>query len=310
MRFGNSRNTLKASCFPFASDVLRLWDGGTRMALLNPAKGSYVWDALDNQVAAANGFDLIYVFGSTPPWAAEPVANAPTPAGGWAAGTNCPMDLGALGAFVDALMARYGTKIKYFEPWNEWNAPGFYCGSIEQLAAMTEVIQSRVKRANPAAIVTTPTPVYQYNVANGHNWSAWPTIDKAFAAWLVTCVPFDVVTFHGYLPLLTAPDGTVPNHDAMQIAASIQALKAVMKTNGITCPLWDTEFGPQGDLSIVPNPRQWVLDALLARMQNGVDLACWYQCDNLTHGPHFTDLTNSVLNAYGQAWVDFFKAVH
>lgn len=50
--FGQGWNTGKAVCFPKGINLLRLWDDGTRWALLNPASGVYDWTQLDNRVAA------------------------------------------------------------------------------------------------------------------------------------------------------------------------------------------------------------------------------------------------------------------
>lgn len=54
---------------PFGA--IRLWDAGTKWADLNPASTTFNWTPLDQQInmAQANGVDVLYTFGGTPPWA-------------------------------------------------------------------------------------------------------------------------------------------------------------------------------------------------------------------------------------------------
>jgi hypothetical protein len=294
MKLANSRNTLTASLFPAPSHYLRLWDGGTRMSLLNPGPGVFNWTRLDAHLAAsaAAGIPTIYTFGSTPAWAAVP------PMGG-AAGSawpdnptgNYPMDLAALEAFVTALLAHTGTQISVFETWNEWNASNFYAGTLDQLVAMHFVIYTAVKKCNPKALVTTPTPCWFPS-------GKFPTVDVAQNAFFRIGAPFDVVTMHGYLQN-GAPAG--------QIAPVIQKLQSVLAANAVSAPLWDTEFGPNSPANIAPDQqRLWVFDALVTRQKLGLDLACWYQWDNQTHGA-MVDLAGN-LTTMGQAWSDYFAA--
>jgi len=51
--------------------TLRLWDSGTMWSNLNTAQGVYNWTPLDAQIAMAqaNGAEVLYALGGTPPWA-------------------------------------------------------------------------------------------------------------------------------------------------------------------------------------------------------------------------------------------------
>lgn len=293
MIFAQCRNTVNPLLFPQGATVLRLWDGGTRMALVNPAAGQFVWDRMDAHLAAseAAGLKTIYTFGSTPAWAAMPVPGQQ--AGIIDPTSNSPMQSAALAAFVDALMARYGARLWAIETWNEWNAPAFWAGSLTQLAVMHYIIYSRVKRASPAVLVATPTPCLAPKCQ-------YPTADLAMDAFLQMGFPFDVVSFHGYVTPGLAP--------ASQITATIAALRSVMSAHGTTAPLWDTEFG-SGTFTFPTTDAQrlWVYDSLFARHAAALDLACWYQWDNQTHGT-LCDLTGA-LTVQGQAFMGFVNAV-
>lgn len=285
MILAQSRNTVIPSLFPRGAQVLRLWDGGTRMALLNPAKGQFVWDRLDVHLAAseAAGLKSIYTIGSTPPWAAVPTVG---PGGVIDATSNRPVDPQALSDFVDALMAHCGSRLWAIETWNEWNTPAFWIGTVAQLAVQQYIIYNRAKKANPNIIVTTPTPCYP-------GIGPYPNAPMAMAAFLPTQMPWDVMSFHGY---------TAPGSPANSVLPFIQSLRNL----AVGKPLWDTEFGPiPGDptLGTADAQRLWALNSWIVRAEAALDLACWYQWDNQTHGP-CVDLTGN-LTPFGQAWIDF-----
>jgi hypothetical protein len=289
MILAHSRNTINPLLFPQGAQALRLWDGGTRMGLLNPAKGQFVWDRLDAHLAAseAAGLKSIYTFGSTPAWAAIPTSGQ---AGIIDPTSNRPMDPQALSDFVDALMAHCGSRLWAIETWNEWNTPAFWVGSVAQLAVQQYIIYTRAKRANPNIIVTTPTPCYPGS-------GLYPNVALAMAAFLPTQMPWDVMTFHGY---------TAPGSPASSVLPFIQALKVMAAGK----PLWDTEFGPiPGDAALATPDAQrlWALNAWIVREEAGLDLACWYQWDNQTHGT-CTDLAGN-LSPFGVACTDFAATV-
>jgi hypothetical protein len=212
MIIAHSRNTVNPAIFPIHAQALRLWDGGTRMALINPSPGVYNWDKLDVHLAAseAAGLQSIYTFGSTPAWAAIPTTGQ---AGLVDATSNRPVDPAALATFVDALMAHCGNRLWAIEPWNEWNAPGFWIGSVAQLAVQQHIIYTHAKKANPNIIVTTPTPCWAPKCQ-------YPSSEAALAAFLPMGMPFDVVTFHGYT------DPTLKTGAC--VTATIQAIRNVM----------------------------------------------------------------------------------
>lgn len=296
MKLANTRNRVDPHLFPAQSDLLRLWDGGTRLALLNPSPGEYKWDKLDAHLDAseAAGMESIYVFGSTPGWAAVTVPNHPPSAWNDNPDGNCPMDLVALTDFTFALMEHAGSRLKYFETWNEWNASNFYCGTLDQLVAMHDTIWTIVKRLQPEALVTTPTPCWFPSSAE------WPTVDTAMSSFLEIAAPFDIVTLHGYI---------LNGKPARDIQPTLAAMMDMLDARGVTAPVWDTEYGPNDPNNIPADQRRlWVYDSVVVRQQMGLELACWYQWDNQTHGP-MVDLDGKWTD-YGRAWKDLWEAAH
>jgi len=293
MIFGQGRNTLTAAAFPPGTDILRLHDGGCRWGLLEPTKGSYNWARLDAHLAAseAKGIPSVYVFSDTPPWTAQAVAGAP--AGLVDATSNHPPNLQDFTDFVTAIVTRYKGRIKVWEMWNEANYSGFWCGTDAQLLAMAKVLYTTVKRIDPSALVTTPTPCYSWsgnNVITAHtNW-----FSQGFQNYA------DIVSFHGY-----CPDGA----DSKWIGPTLDSLNSLCLKYGITKPLWDTEYGFKNP-SLIPDSakRQWVIDSIDIRAQKGIATSIWYQADNLTHGTQI--LQNGTLTIAGQAWLDTYNRYH
>jgi hypothetical protein len=292
--FAQGWNTLKTSCFPKAMDVLRLWDDGTRLGLIAPAQGSFDWTTLDARVAAAQaaGKQLIYVFGSTPAWAA---LSATGPAGAYDATSNRPPNLTLILPVVQAIAMRYKGKIAYYESWNEYNALGFYCGTKAQLLAWQQMINATIKDADPAALVTMPTPCWSTTTADEEIESLLAMGFQGYA---------NIATFHGYF---------TPGAAGSAIGPTIAKIRAAMAAADCGFPLWDTEFGFSGSadgaaLFTPAEQRQWVLDAFMTRLSYDVTLMGWYQWDNLTHSPGITDLTGLDLSPAGQAMVDLYAA--
>jgi hypothetical protein len=119
------------------------------------------------------------------------------------------------------------------------------------------------------------------------------TVDAAHAALIPYCLEYDVVTYHGY------NDRTLP--PGPQDKATIQNLRKVFPDSR----LWDTEFGPGSPTSFAtPDAaRLWALRSFMAREQGGLELACWYQWDNQTHGP--CQDTTGAITVLGQAILDY-----
>ena len=158
--------------------MIRLWDSQVQWHALNPARGKYNWAKLDlylDTVAAHQPRDVMYTFGYTPCWAAK----GPCPMA-WGTGSP-PDDLTESGSqsfnsFVTALVdhcsaAGHCVKdlVKYWELWNEANAPHFYNGTVPQLYSLLAPAVAIVRNKVPGALILTP-PVMRADVAWMKQW--------------------------------------------------------------------------------------------------------------------------------------------
>jgi hypothetical protein len=58
---------------------------------------------------------------------------------------------------VTAIASHAGTRITYWELWNEPQDPEYYCGDMQTLLTMAQHAYGIIKSINPAAQVITPT---------------------------------------------------------------------------------------------------------------------------------------------------------
>jgi hypothetical protein len=164
---------------------IRLWDTGVSWREINTAPGVYDWSTLDQVVDLANskGAAVLYVFGNTPAWAAEPKCLAEQGGAIKGAGANCPpADLKTFSTFAGEIAKKYGTDIESYELWNEGNIGTFWDGSVQQLFDMTNEGAKAIKSANPKALIASVSvttrlestfinflPEYA-NLLKGANW--------------------------------------------------------------------------------------------------------------------------------------------
>src|SRR5579862_8894811 len=146
--------------------MIRLWDSQVQWHALNPGPGSYKWKTLDgylDAIATHQPRDAMYTFGYTPCWDTKGACERPA----WGS-IHPPSDLSASGSpsfntFVTALVnhcssASHCVKnyIKYWEMWNEANAPQFWAGSIAELYDLMSPAIAIIRNKVPGALVLTP----------------------------------------------------------------------------------------------------------------------------------------------------------
>jgi hypothetical protein len=146
--------------------MIRLWDSQVQWHALNRGAGTYQWKTLDgylDAIAAHQPRDAMYTLGYTPCWDTKRPCERP----GWGS-IDPPSDLSASGsaslnAFVTALVGHCSPAghcvkdyIKYWEMWNEANAPQFWSGSVEQLHDLMSPAVTIIRNKIPGALVLTP----------------------------------------------------------------------------------------------------------------------------------------------------------
>ena len=259
----------------------RLWDADVSWADLQPGPKDWRFSRLDSLVALAHSHHVaVYLtLGRTPRWA----SSRPLERSAYGEGEQSPpSDIALWTVYVDTLSKRYKGRIAAYELWNEPNVPGFFSGSIEDLVAMARVAYSTIKRADPMALVISPSP------AGGAKGVEWLSRYLVSGGAEVT----DAIGFHPYATNDTPESIVYPLLAASRLASSTRG--------GI--PLWVTEVGwfiQNSDLSVHPGAAAGGFDAtvlsdttgaayvaralILARCA-GADRVMWYAWDNYRMG--------------------------
>jgi Glycosyl hydrolase catalytic core len=260
---------------PFGS--YRTWDvwPGVAWSDLNPERSVFRWEALDLLVekVSKRGVEIVYTFGYVPKWAAL------TPdflCGNAARGSCSPPNLEAWTIFVQAVVGRYSGQIKFWELWNEPNAPNFWGGEPEDLVPMAEVAYQIIHEAG--GVVLSPAP----QGTSGDDW-----LRNFFAAGGNRFS--DVVSFHGYL------------HGRPELIIDlVHRLARVMDEFGLADkPLWDTEHSwgardwPYGDAP--ERQADWLARFLILSAAVGVDRSFWYMWDSAKWGTLFDKRSRSLM---------------
>ena len=137
----------------------RLWDAGVTWAVLEPARGTFQWQALDAEVnaAAQQGQQVVLTLGMTPSWASSQPGLAS--AYGYGA-TAMPAQIADWDSYVTAVATRYAGRIAAYEVWNAPEDPDFWAGDVGTMGAnMAELAAHTaacVHGADPAAQVVSP----------------------------------------------------------------------------------------------------------------------------------------------------------
>jgi hypothetical protein len=206
--------------------TLRLWDAGTTWTALEPLKGVWNFDPLDQWVAAAQADgvpDIILTLGQTPAWASSDPsqvnyvgAGAPAP----------PTDIQNWRDYIRAVPERYKGRIRYYEIWNEPNDTLYFTGTVDQLVDLTREAYQILKAVDPKNTVISPA-----GYSAGY-------LDSFLTAGAVQYV--DVIGHHFYT---TPPEKT---------GTLIANVRLVLQKHGLgAMPLWDTE-GASGDSTTPP----------------------------------------------------------
>jgi hypothetical protein len=219
--FGMHVNSFQQHFAPVGFATVRSWDAtnfygqGPDWADTNPSRGVYNWAALDQYLLQMQGKDIVYDLGRTPSWASLQPASRST----YGPGQAAPPILNEWETWVKAVATHVGTKITYWEIWNEPNYAETWIGDVPTMVAMARQAYSIIKSINPNAVVLSPAVA-------GTNGAAWMETFIADGGEST----FDVLAFHGY----TEPAG---------IAEGELTLVAYYEPLANGKPLWDTEGG-------------------------------------------------------------------
>lgn len=243
---------------------LRFWDAGVAWRDLNPEKGVFSFEKLDQMVGRLGSKPLM-VLGGTPQWAAKfPYAVNAAP---WVgpASNSVPKDMADWNAFVQAISKRYAGRLDY-QIWNEPQLSEFLSPWIDvtMIANMTRHAFDIIKKNDPKALVVA-APVLPRPTSGGMRRGGTYLSQLKRVGW-----PVDVFDFHAYPEIGRGPLRF--RWMIQEVQKELATLKAPKK------PLWCTEInynlmgGPIAKWKVAPYMQATDKFA----KSGGVDRVYWY----------------------------------
>lgn len=259
---------------------VRSHDGGLRWQEIQPSNSSsYDWGRFDtwlNHVESNNCTPVFTVFG-TPSWASSRPAEAS------AYGINGlaaePSNMNDLANFVTAVAQRYGSRIQYYEVWNEPNLIGFYTGTKAKLVDMVKTVSNSVKTVVPTAKIICPA-ITSFRETAGSSGEVYLDAlltqqDTALTGTMLNWI--DIVGVHLYY-----------NHVTVQLSPMITRIKNTLTSRGYGAfDVWDTESGilsPFPDTISNESHLQIMKRKILNIVLSGIKKQFWYSYDHTNMG--------------------------
>jgi len=186
--------------------MLRLWDCGVYWSEVEPTSGSYNWGAMDSYVnaAVANNNQVMYTLGLAPSWAAYGNTDQ-----------YAVPDPYSWQDYVYNVALHNGSKVKYYEMWNEVNY--MYHGDPASMAYLTLLARQQLDRVDPSIVLIAPSVT-----DGGVGWmDSYLTALKGFETANPTYAPLiDGIAWHHYfdetpeddLALIAGVQSTASNH--------------------------------------------------------------------------------------------------
>lgn len=201
---------------------VRFWDTGTKWLNLEPEKGKFDFERLDQMVfeAEAHNQEILLTLGQPPKWATGNVSDSRF---GENYNSIPPTSIEDWRNYVKAVGERYKGKIKAYEIWNEANMKGFYSGSIEELVTLTREANHILKEIDPNIKIVSP------GMANGMAGVQFlGDYLKAGGDQFI-----DVISVHLYVN---------PSPPEKMIPLIKNYRKVIEDTTPKHLPIWNTEF--------------------------------------------------------------------
>jgi hypothetical protein len=90
--------------------------------------------------------DVTYVMCPIAPWASKNGRS-----------NGAPSDAQHVRDFLDRLLNEFDGKIKYIQPWNEWNDSNWYAGSVADMVELCKTVKQHLKDRHPGVLVVGPS---------------------------------------------------------------------------------------------------------------------------------------------------------
>jgi hypothetical protein len=240
----------------------RLWDAGVTWADLQPAKGQWRFQKLDDYVSLAeqHGTGLLLTLGGSPTWASARLQLKSGYSPGFAAE---PPNIEDWREYVRTVVSRYKGRIQAYEIWNEPNWQDYWRGSVDQMLALTREASQIIRSVDPKALVASPSAAATLGIP----WLA-EFLKKGGGQYV------DVVAFHFYVDPQLPPE---------EMLAIIQRVRQVLAENDLADkPVWNTETGwlPPARFDSDELAAAFLARAYIVNWAAGVQRFYWYAWDN------------------------------
>jgi hypothetical protein len=264
------------------------------------SQGVYNFTGYDSYVTAAtkiglldtttNTLNMAFTLGMTPGWAKADQSSCSNPYGE----TQCtlgPDNVADWTNFITALMNHYNGKanphIRYYELWNEINAPNFWTGTNAELVTLAKAAYPII-HADPNSMLLTPSVSGSFQGTQSTNGLTTMTnYLKAGGGQYA-----DGGAWHGYIgrtgqtPYPWPEQSTVPGcadtYCYGSIIYKVTAIRQVFDANGMSGkPMYQTE-GSWGEANVANSDDQiawlarWVLLQAGLRTTANLQFASWY----------------------------------
>jgi len=270
---------------------LRLWNTGTAWSEINTRDRTYNWSVFDEWLTAADAHgvsNLLYTFGRTPTWASSNPGDTTCAYTNGNGSGQCwpPNDLNSDGTgsnqhwkdFVTALVAhnasKSGSRVKYWEIWNEFDQPITWKGSNAQLARLAQDARTIILAADPAALVLTPS--------SSTGLTATASQMKAYLATPGASNAADAIAIHPYVQ----QSGILPIPE--DVVTLIGNVKNILSGPDAAKPLWSTEgsWGVTKQTGFTDPDQQAAFTAryLVLQQSAGITSLYWYEWNNTIDG--------------------------
>lgn len=266
---GRNGNDESAYWPELGAGAVRLWDNGVAWRQLEPSRGRYEWEKLDQLVTAAmrRGLDILMCLGQAPPWATGGISKSTYGENYNAIPPSNPEDWVR---YVGRVAERYRGRISAYEVWNEPNLPGFYAGDIAYLVQLVRTARTEIKRIDPSARIVSPSVTTTGGDRDGPRY-----LKKMVHEGLMKYV--DVVGVHLY----------VDPKEPVEVLSRMMEYRAAL-TARPALPIWNTEvtrhhFYERGRVVASPDAQlrgvravESVIALLLFAWLGGCSRSYWY----------------------------------
>lgn len=210
--------------------------------------GETTWAKYDHIVALAEdlGLELIVRLDTSPRWARPGNPHVATP----------PDQLEDYGDYVEAVVARYTGRVRYYQIWNEPNLAVEWGNRPVDPVGATELLQegyTRAKRADPNVVVLAPAlapTIAQGPDALNELIFLQRMYDAGAAAY------FDVGSVQAY-GLRHGPDDRRLGPGDVNFSRPILYREVMVRNGDATKPVWASEVGWNVPPRSVPEPYLW-----------------------------------------------------